>query len=265
MTSKQVMLRLNKPLTSVIGSLGLVAVTVLSLTGCSGLSSKGGADPLIGPYQQRRVWAVVPLRNESGSSHADGVKLADHLARHLENASNLDVLPVNRTLAAMDALQMSLPVNRAQVIQLLIALDVDGLVMGTISAYDPYDPPKLGMALELYVHPRLDRQLQGLNVRQLTRAATDDQVGLPSPANRTRQQPAASVSAFLDSGDPSVRAKLDRYAFDRGRVGRDKDAPVLYRISMDLYSEFVAYVMSWRLLRAETERLMPLTQAQPVP
>ena len=28
---------------------------------------------------------------------------------------------------------------------------------------------------------------------------------------------------------------------------------------MDLYSEFVSYVMSWRLLRAETQRIAPPT------
>ncbi len=74
----------------------------------------------------------------------------------------------------------------------------------------------------------------------------------------------ASVSAFLDSADPVVRGKLERYAYGRGST-RDPDSSVLYRISMDLYSEFATYVMSWRLLRAETQRVAKATENQPVP
>jgi len=248
MTSKQVML----------------ALIALLIGGCALIPKDQGTDPLIGPYSQRRVWAVVPLRNESGSLYADGAALADHLARHLEGASNIDVVPVNRTLAAMGALQMRTgPTSRAQVMQLLQDLDVDGMVVGTISAYEPYDPPKLGLSLELYVHPRVFRQLEEFHVRQLSRSATDE-MSVPKGAGRIGQ-PVASVSAFLDAGDPVVRHKLERYAYDRGSSNEDVEAPVLYRISMDLYREFVAYVMSWRLLEAESQRLTWAEQTQPVP
>ncbi len=247
MTSKQVML----------------AWAVLLIGGCSLLGPPKGADPLIGPYGHRQVWAVAPLRNESGSQYADGAALADAIARHLEGASNLDVLPVNRTLQAMDALKMGPPSNPAEAMRLLKMLGADGLVIGTVSAYDPYDPPKLGIALELYVRPSRHRPLVGLDVRKLSRAAR-----LPSPPSwgspNWSRQPVASVSAFLDAADPVVRGKLERYALGRGSA-KAPDSSVLYRISMDLYSEFATYVMSWRLLRAETQRVAKATENQPVP
>ena len=49
---------------------------------------------------------MVPLRNESGTLQIDGDNLADHFVRHLQNATNIEMLPVNRTLEAMEALHM---------------------------------------------------------------------------------------------------------------------------------------------------------------
>jgi len=234
MTSKQVL---------------LLTATVCLMGGCS-LLEGGGADPLHSPYLTHRVWAVAPLRNESGSLQANGWSMADHLVKHLENASNLDVLPVNRVLAAMEALQMAEVSSPAQARQLLKSLGVDGLVVGTITAYDPYDPPKLGIAIELYVDEQID-QYDTINVRALSRAATR-----PSelPASPDRIKPVNHVSAVLDASDPIVRKRLRRYASNRGQI-KDAKSWRLYRISMDLYSEFTGYVMSWRLLKAETQRI----------
>lgn len=214
MTSKQVML----------------ASVLFCLGGCEMFGSSKGADPLVSPYDQRHLWAVVPLRNESGSRYADGAAFADDLVQQIEGASNLDVLPVNRTLAALDALEMSHPSTYAEAMQLITTLDVDGLIVGTISAYDPYDPMKLGIAVDLYVH--LDADLP----------------------QRSRRPVVTSVSAFFNAGDPIVRDKLERYAHNRGSFA-DRDSHVQYRISMDLYSEFVAYIISWRLLDAESKRV----------
>ena len=86
---------------------------------------------------------MAPLRNESGSIQADGGSIADHLTKHLENASNLDVIPVNRVLAAMARLEYGRVTSPTEARHLLHSLSVDGLVVGSITAYDPYDPPKV--------------------------------------------------------------------------------------------------------------------------
>ncbi len=230
----------------------MLTTAVLLACGCS-LFVGRGADPLHSPYATRRVWAVAPLRNESGSLHANGWVVADHLTRQLENASNLDVLPVNRVLAAMESLDLPEVRSPDEARLLLKTLGVDGLVVGTITAYAPYDPPKLGLAVELYVNQRID-YLDSLDVRKLARAATDPG-SLPAMAD-ARLGPVSSVSAVLDAADPIVRRRLMRYASNRGQL-KDAKSWHLYRISMDLYSEFASYVMSWRLLRAEQLRIAP--------
>lgn len=239
MTSKQVLLFAIAALASAGG-------------GCSTLYPTPGADPLVSPYQERRVWAIAPLRNESGSLHADGLALADQIARQLENASNLDVMPVNRTLHAMAALGIEQLTTAEQAAQLREALGADAIVVGSITAYDPYDPPKLGLAVELYADPRRMNAGPPLDVRKLGRAPTADDAQLNVAVAR---RPASSaVSAFLDAAEPHVRQRLQRYANHRGPVAEEGMAH-RYRISMDLYSEFVSYVVSWRLLREEAQRL----------
>jgi hypothetical protein len=276
MTSKQVMLT-------------LVAALLCSCTA----GPRRGADPLVSPYATRHVWAIAPLRNESGSLQVDGAALADKLAHHLENATNLDVVPVNRVLAAMEALQMPEVASQTDALKLLSTLGVDGLLIGTVTGYDPYDPPKMGMALELYSSARAEIAEVG-DLRRLASAAVDRSTpadprgappgagvppgagALPGAGARGRvRQPVSVVSAFFDAADPEVRRKVQRYAVDRGATSeqdavlfstvldRPDEAWRFYRINMDLYGDFVCYVMSWRVLKAETDRLMPPPATQP--
>lgn len=238
MTSKQVMLMLW---------------TLALLTGC--VRGRSTAPPLVAPYEHRQLWAVAPLRNESGSLQADGVRFADQLARQLENAQGLDVLPVSRVLQAMDGLQLASVTTKVDALTLLKTLGVDALLVGTITDYDPYDPPKLGLAVELYLDPRATNGQPRLDPRELTRSPTDP-YNLPSQPQRT-DQPVSVVSAFFDAADPAVRERLERYARDRGPEQERQRGWRLYRISIDLYSEFVSYLVSSRLLDVETQRLTP--------
>ena len=233
-----------------------VMLPVMALLVCGCVQRTDDAPRMPAMPGERQVWAVAPLRNESGSLHADGLILADHLARQLETAPGVDVLPVNRTLAAMRAMRMPAPTSRKDALKLLYTLGVDALVVGTISAYDPYDPPKLGLALELYV----SRQRSGqpdVDVRELVSAPVD---GGEVSRREVRRQPVCVVSAVFDASDSEVERTLNEYATSRSRPD-DTAAPRLHRISMDLFSKFVSHVMSLRLLEAESRRLAELTEA----
>ncbi len=228
----------------------MLAAAAICLGGCSVLESFGLlSDRIESPYQARRVWAVGALRNESGSLEADGFVLADHLVRQLENVPNVDVLPLNRTIAAMEALQFEAIASPKQALALMKALGTDGLLVGTITAYDPYDPPQLGLTVELYTSQRAEAS-DALDTRMLVRSATGD-VG-PDETLKS-SQPVTVVSGFYRESDRDVRKQLQRYAKYRGPI-KDTDAWHRYRISMDLYSEFVAHAMSHRIRAAEAAR-----------
>lgn len=235
----------------------LAAAALLLLPGCK--ADPPASPQLRAPYAERQVWAVAPLRNESGSMQVDGAAVADHLARQLENAHPLDVLPVNRVIAAMDALKMPEVASPRDAANLRRMLQADALVVGSVTAYDPYDPPGIGMAVELYLDPEGRTSAQGFDPRELTRASTDNLSG--SPAAIHGEQPVSVVSGFYSAADPDVREALRRYAAPRSQAAserqEDADSWHRYRSSMDLYTQFASYLVSQRLLEAETARLQP--------
>lgn len=236
MTSKQ---RVRQAVA--LGLLGLVAL----LSAC-----QTTGDGLRAPYEGRHVWAVAPLRNESGSQAVNSVKLADKLAQRLETVRGIEVLPVNRVLAAMRQLRLRGIASRGQAMKLLTALQADGLVLGNITAYEPYEPPKLGLALELYT--TLGRPGAPLDVRALTKSPTGRSA---EPQQRRATQPVSSVSAVFDASEPAVAEMLGNYAAKRANTQAEAGAERLYRISMDRYSEFASYAIVKRLLNAEKARL----------
>lgn len=235
----------------------LLLLVLLVVAGCM---PKPKAEPLVSPYPGRQVWAIAPIINESGSAHASGLVFADHLARQLENASNIDVLPVNRVLAVMESQRMAGVRGPGDVQQLLKLLGADYLVVGTITAYDPYDPPKMGVAIELYASPRVE-EVRLVNLRRLSSASTDRDITPAAYVDVSR--PVSLASGYFDAADPGVREKLQRYGRERSQADGEASSWRLYRINMNLYSEFVSYVMSWRLLESERLRFQPPPASQP--
>jgi len=251
MTSKQAML-----------AVALLAITCPQLPGCGDYrgASRRHQTPAA-PYEQRQVWAVAPLRNETGSQYADGVAFADDLTHQLTVIHGIDALPVNRVLAAMAAMRLDAVTSKEQALALRDALGVDGLIVGSLTAWDPYDPPKIGIAVELYVDPI--HPSRSFDARQLTWAATEDGA-TPDQRYRREDQPVSTVAAYYDAADPDTRDHLDHFGKDRGKDdGKYRHHARLYRISMDLYSEFVSHMVCSRLLEAERVRTTPTDGPQP--
>ncbi len=249
MTSKQAMLAL--------------IATVIALPTMNGCGYQGAArrDPRpSAPYAERQVWAVAPLRNESGSRFADGIAVADDLTQQLTLVRGIDTLPVNRVLAAMASLNLAAVTSKADALRLRQALDADALVAGTLTAWDPYDPPKIGIAVELYfdpVHPS-----RSFDSRRLTWAGTEGGT-IPGRGYQTPDQPVTAISDFYDAADPVTRDQLEDYGKRRGiNEGKFEHNARMFRISMDLYSEFVSHQVCSRLLASERVRQTPPDPAQ---
>ncbi len=241
MTSEQAMLTLA------------VMAVALGLTGC--VKPRPGDDQLArGVYPQRQIWAVAPLRNESGSDQVNGARVADHLARQIEITPGIDVVPVNRVLAAMQALNMTGIRSPQDAEAIRRTLGVDALVVGTVSDYDPYSPPKLGMSVELYVDESQPWFAEVFDLRRISRAPTDEW-SRPPATQPTQRQPITVVSGFFDAANPGVRNELQAYASHRGANPKDKNYWRQYYLSMDLYTEFVTQKVRSRLIQAELERL----------
>lgn len=243
MTSEQVRLIVMRVL--------LLAFGVGLLTGCE--------TPMVehrieAPYAQRQVWAVAPLRNESGSRYADGMQVADHLTRSFEQVQGIDALPLNRVLQAMDALKLTGIQSREDAIHLREVLGVDALVVGTVTHYDAYDPPKIGLALDLYAWP-LDRRGKGLDIRGLSWAPTADKAGIRRGTLYRPDQPVTTVSGYFDASGVGTKQLLDDYAYGRGSTPNTLHERRLYTINMNLFQEFAGHEMGSQLIWAEWRRL----------
>lgn len=240
-----------KPRALLISSL----VCAAAISGCNSGSGQAELVPpelLVAPYDTSRgevLWAVAPLGNESGVSTVDTDMVADALASKIDEARGIACLPLNRTIAAMRSRGMRSVRTPGDARTLATALGVDAVLVGNITAYDPYDPPKLGLSLALY-----SRQRQGSDefdpVKLKTSFSDYGQVTRSQFADR----PAAVVTEHLDGANHEVQMELRRYASGR----HDHGSALGWRsslASMDLYTEFAAHFAVSRLLEQERLRL----------
>lgn len=243
-----------------------VAITLASamLTACNQPKQRGRLEPpevLVAPYDSVKgepLWAVVPLVNESGVSVVDTLAMSDALVNRVTEVRGLSCLPMNRTIAGIRAMGNK-PINSPAAARTLAnILGVDGLLVGTITAYDPYDPPKLGMTLALFIRDT-GREEQIIDPIRLQTAPTDQSRTMQT---QFLEKPAAVVSEHYDSLNHEVQMDLKRYAMGR----HDPDSAMGWRsglVSMDLYSQFAAHQTLSRLLEAERLRLAQQTAAHP--
>lgn len=244
----------------------LVASTLPALAACSSTMPREALlapRVLVAPYQEGRagqpevVWAVAPLRNESGVSLVDPLLISDALTYQFEQIRGVATLPVNRTIGVMRAMGLASIDSPEQAHALIEALGVDGLIVGSITAFDPYDPPKLGLAIGLFARPgslgspsRSSLDPLTNNPSAMNAATTDSQIELSTDA----LAPLAFASEHLDAKSHEVQMAVQAYA-----QGRSDTVSALgwrrYLASMPLYADFASYRLAERLLDAERLRL----------
>ncbi|HYE02456.1 MAG TPA: hypothetical protein VD963_04385 [Phycisphaerales bacterium] len=211
-------------------------------------------DVLVSPYPSERVvlWAVAPLANESGTSAAAELAVSDALVAAVTEVEGLAGVPVNRVLAAMQRLGLSALSGPGDARRLAEALGVDALVVGSITAYDPYDPPKLGLVLAVYareggVIAAPERSVDPGTLRGSPRDTA-------TATTRFPDRPASLVSLHHDGANHDIRARVRAYAHGRHEPGSARGWE-RYLASMDLYTRFVAHDAVRLLLEEERRRL----------
>lgn len=234
------------------------------------LAACGGTPPpelttpevLVSPYQADRsqpLWAVAPLRNESGTSVTDTITVCDELVARISEVRGLAAIPMNRVVATMRSIGMREVATPADARSLAQALGVDALVVGSITAWDPYDPPKVGLTLGLFSRGAADRGAGGggaIDARELTASPTE------RTPTRFDDRPLSVVVSHFDARNHEVLMSVQRYAAGR----TDYRAPLgwrSYTANMDQFVQFVAFQTLGQLLDAERLRLARSTPAKP--
>lgn len=217
-----------------------------ALTGCT--SGPKMPTVLQAPYDSERVWAVVPFANESGVSAVDGNMVADRFVSEVEQVDGLRCLPLNRTLAVMQELGMTRISDIRQLYTLMRALQVDGVLIGTITDWDPYKPLRFGAAIEV-VSAASESAAQPLDLKDVTMPTADSRVAVDGALVAISQ-----ASRLFDARNNETLAELDEYGSGRADASSALGSRV-YEQRIDLFVRFGAYILVRDLLEQEAARL----------
>ncbi len=130
----------------------LIAVCLLILGGCSYLPEISRQPTVFNPFPQLTKVAVVPFFNLSTEPSADGRQFATAYAAELQSVPGFEVVPVGVAEAKMQEYRIVFngkngPAEARKLAQLL---DVDAVVVGAITDFTPYYPPRVGLDVEWY-------------------------------------------------------------------------------------------------------------------
>ena len=207
--------------------------------------------------KRREVWAVAPALNLSGYGGIDPLIHADLVYGQLQQVRGLTVIPVNRVAEVYASLNIDRVQTEEQAAVVCDLLGADGLVVPTITAYDPYVPPKLGASLQLLGKPASWARPASVDPRQLVRQAspgeTESLPGARRGGGSTAGGGAIQSVGMYDAANGSVREALLTYAAGRsdplGPMG-----PKEYVASMDRYCGFVYHELIIGLLNKASQR-----------
>jgi hypothetical protein len=223
----------------------LLLVCTQGLSGCRQTEPQYGTEAQLAlPTGAAQVWAVAPAVDLSGQREVDPILQADLLYQQLQAVRGITAVPVNRTAEVYASLGIVRVQSEEQAALVCEMLGCDGLVVPTVTAYDPYNPPKFGASLQLFRATGPAATVARVDPREMTRRAAPPQDdALPPPgAGKYRQ-----VVGMFDAANGSVRDALFAYAAGRndpiGPMGAKE-----YLASMDRYCGFVYHELIARLI-----------------
>jgi hypothetical protein len=215
--------------------LGVLAFAWLWIgTGCAFFEDKpyGDEQQMFLPGEHRQIWAIAPTINISGENQIDPLLQSDLVYQEMQKIHGLTVIPVDRVVEVYASLKIDRIQNERQATEICKALGCDALVVPTVTAYDPYDPPKFGASLQLFTKPGTFQRLPRLDPHQLEQSATV--TALPEMPETHNM---AQVVEIYDASDGSVRDRVAAFAAGRtdpnGPLGPDEITR-----SMDRYCAF---------------------------
>lgn len=128
----------------------LCVLPAIMLAGCQAFLPEIARQPSVyNPFPQLSKVAVAPFFNLSTEPSVDGREFAAAYYDQLQSVPGFEVVPVGVVEEAMRAYQITLasPADARRLAQLL---EVDALVVGSVTDYTPYYPPRCAMQVEWY-------------------------------------------------------------------------------------------------------------------
>jgi hypothetical protein len=232
-----------------------VCVLLAGLTlvgGCSHKKECVVTPRLCTPYGRPVTVAVVPILNYSGNSEIDSLKVTDILYSELQQVDGFAVIPVNRLLAQMVQENMACVETPEQALKLAQKLGADIIIVSAITEYNPFYPPVVGMAVQLFGQPSAT-STQAVKVDPVTMGRMASPLKLNMDID-PQFWPKNQIQRIYNSRDKMVVDQVKKFADDRGVSNSPYGADVYMR-SQEYYLRFVCYKAIAELLDREVERI----------
>jgi hypothetical protein len=230
-----------------------------ALAGCAAVPDIVAQPEFHNPFPQLRAVAVLPFSNQSDTDPTvHGDEVANFYATHLQQIPGFEVVPVGVTRQAIlqhkIVLEGPTEVFRSELRRLGRILKVDAIVVGSVTDFTPYYPPRMGLAVDWYAvnpcfHPippgyglpwgmPEEEFIPDALVREAEFALAREQLKTQTPPNPEEQLPGLPVEVgevspaahTAESGDaapaPLPTGEADVSAFAGGAEEVAGDLPV---------------------------------------
>lgn len=228
---------------------------------CGACSSGPRERPLVAPAvvvapystsQGDAIFAVAPLRNETGDTMAPIDQISEQLLAAVEEVRGVRTIPMSRTLMAMRALELRGIRSPQELKALADALGADGIIFGTVSGYDPYAP---AVTISIGLFARGEKMGEYADAPTMSTRDLQSLGAEPTPPPRSSGLVAASSwSDHLNGKNHGVQMAVRSYA-----EGRMKGPSALgwrrYLAAMPLFTEFATAEAVRGLMREEWVRM----------
>lgn len=121
----------------------------LLLAGCSALPDIAHEPQFHNPFPQLHRVAVLPFYNQSADPTVDQDRVALAYYAELQQIPGFEVMPVGVAKRVLTDSGMD-PRTGAEFQALARMLGVDAVVVGSVTEYSPYYPPRLGLSVRWY-------------------------------------------------------------------------------------------------------------------
>jgi hypothetical protein len=197
----------------------LALLGCLILTGCSIFPEMSREPTFHNPFPQLSKVAIAPFFNLSNEPTVDGRRVAMAYFNELQTIPGFEVVPVGVVEMAMKENNLSLnsPTEAKRLAQIL---DVDALVVGAVTDYSPYYPPRMGLQVEWYsANPGFHAIPPGYGLPWGT--AEEDKI----PAPLIFEAEMALAKAQLATQTPPVEKQAKEASGDQPATGANNSAP----------------------------------------
>ena len=130
----------------------LAGYMLLHTCGCSAFPAVRHREKVHNPFPQLKQVAILPFYNQSNVPTVNGEEVALAYYAELQSVPGFEVLPVgvSRSLTLQYAQQHGEPTTGEQFQQLAQFMGVEAVVVGSVTDFDAYYPPRMAMTVHWY-------------------------------------------------------------------------------------------------------------------